>query len=263
MFPSRDLNKSGFNNWGEGTASGDSHQRVQSQEFLYDPPFPVCPIDNSQSFPTTQSPAFNSLHSNSSSLSFNDTHLTQPTLRSSPEGNDDSCQLGMQLGHQTSVWQVNQSTSLGVTPFPPSNLHQCGGGPSDPFAGSLWGSEHTFVGNWTPASTTQANPAVPITSWCEAPGLPATNAVPVTRKTRKQREPKVKMYQLPEQEDPEDERRRVLAVKEFKKRERVKMEKEDLERVLADTIQENGTMKQEIDKTQKNIEWFNQQMNQM
>lgn len=263
---------SSFNNWGEGTSSGDPQKEVHSQEFQYDPlstspfsfgtpPFQVCPIDNSQSstLPTTQSPAFNSPYPYSSSLSYNDTNLTPTTFQPNPMGNDGSNQLGMPLGHQASAFPVNQSTSLSHTPFIASNLHQCGGGVSSPMGGhSMWGSEHTPQGGWTTGSTTQEYPAMPSASWYETSSLPPTNVVPGTRR---QRERKPKMHELPEQEDPDKERRRQLAVKEFKKRERVKKEKSELERVLADTNQEIDTMKQEIVQTRGNIDWYNQHMN--
>ncbi|KAK3870043.1 hypothetical protein Pcinc_024694 [Petrolisthes cinctipes] len=151
----------------------------------------------------------------------------------------------------TSLPSMNLPTSHGVTPYTTTYSS-----PDVFWGGAMPDSEHT-LGPKFPATTTQSNPSVSSTSGCEALGLSGTSTV---SDRKKKSGCKVKMYELPKQDDAKLEKRRKLAVKEFKKRQRVKKEEEDLRQVLATTTQETNTIKEKIIQSKENINWYSQQL---
>ncbi|KAK4301343.1 hypothetical protein Pmani_026515 [Petrolisthes manimaculis] len=243
MFPSRSQQELSFNHEGYiQTASEDSLQDVQSVISSYDShfstgvgsetsPLTVGSYDNTSSgmFPLTQHSTFASPYCHSP-----DNHST-PCLHSSLKVNE--CR--MEQEHlTTSLPSMNLPTSHGVTSYTTSHgvtSYTTSSSPDVSWGGAMPDTEHT---------TTQSIPSVSST---------------VSRRKKKSG-CKEKMYELPMQDDPNLEKRRTLAVKEFMKRQRVKKEEEELRHVLATTTQETNTMKENIVQTQANINWYRQQL---
>ncbi|KAK3870045.1 hypothetical protein Pcinc_024696 [Petrolisthes cinctipes] len=140
---------------------------------------------------------------------------------------------------------VNPPTSVSATANP-----ACGrGGEDGAWGQAVWEPEQVPSGPWVPGSITQNNQAVLI---------PSLNQLATT--SQQPHGNKCTWYELPPQQDPEKEKRRLRALREFNKRQQKKKEEQDLLSILATTTQENDKNRAEIMRTRQNIEWYSQQV---
>ncbi|KAK4301338.1 hypothetical protein Pmani_026510 [Petrolisthes manimaculis] len=208
-------------------------------------------------FPTLTLPALQPLSSpsaypHSPSLDLISDSYQTPVIHSGPDN------INVNLGWREQGYQsvpVNPSASLNVTPYPAAcHPDQDSVGEGGAWGGQEWESEHAIQAPWASNSAVQNNGGVLSTPGSVTPGQPGTQQCPKR---------KLKMYQWPPQQDPKLEMMRLRALDRYNKRLQEEQEERNLKRSLAKGMEETGAYKRELAKTMQNIQWYDQQMNQM
>ncbi|KAK3870044.1 hypothetical protein Pcinc_024695 [Petrolisthes cinctipes] len=192
--------------------------------------------------------------SSSSQQPFSLPHLSSAFL----SGTEDSGGIHWcgEQGNLTPVFPslpLNPHVSFSVNPSQVCDPYQGSGGHTEAWVCEAWEPEHLPIESWaSPGLTTQENEPVPSSPGHESQGQPGISS----------RQPwlKLKMYQWPEQKDPQLEKKRLRAIKQNELRMREKNEELEMRLLIARTIQENERYKEEKAKLQARINWLNQMM---
>ncbi|KAK4301344.1 hypothetical protein Pmani_026516 [Petrolisthes manimaculis] len=223
-------------------------------------PFPspqplTFPSSQPLTFPSPQPLTFPSSQpftSPSSYIPSGPSNFPTPTTMHSGRGSIGESQCWGGQGYPAPVSMLlpmNPPTSVSATANP--SCGSGGGGQDGAWGQVVWEPEPVPSGSWVPGSITQNNQAVLSPSLNQL----ATNS-------QQPYENKCTWYKLPPQQDPEKEKRRLRALREFNKRQQRKKEEQDLLNILATTTLENDNNRAEIMRTRQNIEWYSEQVQQ-